>query len=60
MANHSLGLGLVQIADRSYGYMQKDEGLGWSNAGLIAGKNTRATAARLTSTKAAVIASICP
>jgi glyoxylase-like metal-dependent hydrolase (beta-lactamase superfamily II) len=31
-------LGLVRLADRAYGYMQKDEGLGWSNAGLIAGK----------------------
>ena len=32
-------LGLVQLTDRAYGYMQKDEGLGWSNAGLIAGKD---------------------
>jgi len=31
-------LGLVQLSDMAYGYMQKDEGLGWSNAGLIAGK----------------------
>jgi glyoxylase-like metal-dependent hydrolase (beta-lactamase superfamily II) len=32
-------LGLVKLSDRVYGYLQKDEGLGWSNAGLIAGKN---------------------
>ena len=30
-------LGLVQLTDRAHGYMQKGEGLGWSNAGLIAG-----------------------
>lgn len=32
-------LGLVKLSDRTYGYMQKDEGLGWSNAGLIVGEN---------------------
>lgn len=31
-------LGLVRLTERAYGYMQKDEGLGWSNAGLIAGR----------------------
>jgi glyoxylase-like metal-dependent hydrolase (beta-lactamase superfamily II) len=31
-------LGLVKLTDRTYGYMQKDEGLGWSNAGLIVGR----------------------
>ncbi|MCX5852076.1 MAG: MBL fold metallo-hydrolase [Deltaproteobacteria bacterium] len=30
-------LGLVKLSERSYGYMQKDEGLGWSNAGVIVG-----------------------
>ncbi|MBI4831408.1 MAG: MBL fold metallo-hydrolase, partial [Candidatus Lindowbacteria bacterium] len=35
----SAELGLVKLSDKAYGYMQKDEGLGWSNAGLIAGKN---------------------
>jgi glyoxylase-like metal-dependent hydrolase (beta-lactamase superfamily II) len=32
-------LGLVKLGERSYGYLQKDEGLGWSNAGLIVGKH---------------------
>lgn len=31
-------LGLVKLWDKSYAYMQKDEGLGWSNAGMIRGK----------------------
>ncbi len=38
MASASMQLGLVKLSDRAYGYLQKDEGLGWSNAGLIAGK----------------------
>lgn len=32
-------LGPVKLSDHAYGYLQKDEGLGWSNAGLIAGKD---------------------
>lgn len=39
MASASEQLGLVKLSDRAYGYLQKDEGLGWSNAGLIAGKD---------------------
>ena len=39
MANANEQLGLIQLSDSAYGYMQKDEGLGWSNAGLIVGKN---------------------
>lgn len=31
-------LGLVRLSERAYGYLQKDEGLGWSNSGVIAGK----------------------
>lgn len=31
-------LGLVKLWDKSYAYLQKDEGLGWSNAGMIRGK----------------------
>jgi hypothetical protein len=27
-------LGLVRLTDRTYGYMQKDEGLGWTNGHL--------------------------
>jgi hypothetical protein len=30
-------LGLVRLTERAYGYLQKDVGLGWSNAGLIVG-----------------------
>ena len=37
MDEMSQKLGLVRLSERSYGYMQKDEGLGWSNAGVIAG-----------------------
>ncbi|GAB4347907.1 MAG: hypothetical protein Kow0099_30190 [Candidatus Abyssubacteria bacterium] len=36
MANPQLGL--IKLGERAYGYLQKDEGLGWSNAGLIVGK----------------------
>ena len=38
MARKATQLGLVKLTDRAYGYLQKDEGLGWNNAGLIAGK----------------------
>lgn len=38
MANGIEPLGLVKMTDRCYAYLQKDEGLGWSNAGLIRGK----------------------
>jgi glyoxylase-like metal-dependent hydrolase (beta-lactamase superfamily II) len=31
-------LGLVKLMDKCYAYLQKDEGLGWSNAGMIRGK----------------------
>lgn len=31
------GLGLTKLTDRAYAYLQQDKGLGWSNAGLIAG-----------------------
>lgn len=31
------GPGLTKLTDRAYAYLQKDEGLGWSNAGLIVG-----------------------
>jgi glyoxylase-like metal-dependent hydrolase (beta-lactamase superfamily II) len=31
-------LGIVQLSKRSYGFLQKDEGLGWSNSGIIAGR----------------------
>lgn len=37
MAKTDTKLGLVKLTDRAYGYLQKDEGLGWSNAGLIVG-----------------------
>jgi len=33
-------LGLVRLSERCYGYMQKDEGLGWSNSGMIAGHDS--------------------
>ena len=33
-------LGLIRLAERTYGYMQKDEGLGWSNAGVIVGADS--------------------
>jgi glyoxylase-like metal-dependent hydrolase (beta-lactamase superfamily II) len=33
-------LGLVKLYDRSYAYLQKDEGLGWSNAGMVRGRNS--------------------
>jgi cyclase len=33
-------LGLVRLSERTYGYMQKDEGLGWSNAGVIIGTDS--------------------
>ena len=39
MANGDSQLGLVKLWDRCYAYMQKDEGLGWSNAGMIRGKD---------------------
>ncbi|RJP17302.1 MAG: MBL fold metallo-hydrolase [Candidatus Abyssobacteria bacterium SURF_5] len=32
-------LGLVRLSERAYGYLQKDDGLGWSNAGIITGKD---------------------
>ncbi len=32
-------LGLVGLSGHAYGYFQKDKGLGWSNAGLIAGRD---------------------
>ena len=32
-------LGLVRLSERAYGYLQKDEGLGWSNAGLVCGRS---------------------
>ncbi|MEW6444301.1 MAG: MBL fold metallo-hydrolase [bacterium] len=32
-------LGLVRLGERAYGYLQKDQGLGWSNSGLIAGRD---------------------
>lgn len=38
MSNANEQLGLVKLRDRSYAYLQKDEGLGWSNAGMIRGK----------------------
>jgi cyclase len=31
--------GLVKLSEHAYGYLQEDKGLGWSNSGLIAGKN---------------------
>ena len=31
--------GLVRVWERALAYMQKDEGLGWSNAGIIRGKD---------------------
>ena len=38
MSDANEQLGLVKLRDRSYAYLQKDEGLGWSNAGMIRGK----------------------
>jgi len=32
-------LGLVRVWERALAYLQKDEGLGWSNAGIIRGKD---------------------
>ena len=32
-------LGLVRVWERTLAYLQKDEGLGWSNAGVIRGKD---------------------
>ena len=39
MGNGSEQLGLVKLWDKCYAYMQKDDGLGWSNAGMIRGKD---------------------
>ena len=36
-------LGLVRLSERCYGYMQKDEGLGWSNSGMIAATTPRSS-----------------
>ncbi len=38
MTSRDERLGLVRLSERAYGYLQKDAGLGWSNAGLIAGE----------------------
>ncbi|UCD58051.1 MAG: MBL fold metallo-hydrolase [Candidatus Hydrogenedentota bacterium] len=38
MGDRNEQLGLVKLWDRAYAYLQKDEGLGWSNAGMIRGK----------------------
>jgi glyoxylase-like metal-dependent hydrolase (beta-lactamase superfamily II) len=32
-------LGLIRVWERALAYMQKDEGLGWSNAGIIRGRD---------------------
>jgi hypothetical protein len=39
MGNGSEKLGLVKLWDKCYAYLQKDEGLGWSNAGMVRGKD---------------------
>jgi glyoxylase-like metal-dependent hydrolase (beta-lactamase superfamily II) len=39
MSSGSEQLGLVKLWDKCYAYLQKDEGLGWSNAGMIRGKD---------------------
>ena len=39
MSNGYQEIGLVRVWERALAYMQKDEGLGWSNAGIIRGKD---------------------
>ena len=39
MTNGNDPQGLVKLRDKCYAYLQKDEGLGWSNAGMIRGRD---------------------